>query len=608
LLLVLAAAELNSTGFAWAAQLQKQVLVISSQRRDTQIAVIGERELPRLLAAGLSEGLDYHSEFIDVSRFPDPAYQDALRDFIHRKYTDVPFDIVIATDDRSLEFVRTNRDQLFRGTPVVFFADSPITQRIENATGIVGHVNLPGTVTLALALQPGIRQVFVIIGADGTYAGSEAEVRQQLRSFDPRLSFTYLIGLATSDLEARLAALPEQSIILYLGVGRDGTGKNVHPLEFLERLGAVANAPIYSWVNSAMDRGIVGGALKNQLAEVTALGQLALRVLYGETPDTIPVSSPDLTVIEVDWRQLRRWGINETRVPAGTVVRFQGPSLWRDYRREVLAVVAGLVIQSLLIAGLLFQRRARRRAEVDSRRNLTLAADANRRLTMTALTGSIAHELSQPLNSILHNAQAGEMLVTSNRATPESLAEILSEIRTADVQATQIVQRHRTMLKNRELNQTPLDIRVVVSESLALVAHDTRARRVEVDVALPAGPCVVNGDQVLLQQVFVNLMMNAMDAMGETPPDRRRISVQSTVGQDRVEVSVRDAGTGLPAKIDGHVFEPFVTTKTHGIGIGLAIARTIVEAHRGSIDARNNPEGGATFSVTLPCSAAAGLP
>jgi signal transduction histidine kinase len=583
------------------------VLVLYSQRSDNQLPVVGEQELPRLLAAGLSEGLDYYSEFIDVSRFSDPVYLDALRDFLHRKYADVPFDVVIAMNE-SLEFTRTNRDQLFRGMPVVFFANSPITQRIENATGIVGRANLPGTVTLALALQPGIRQVFVIRGADRTAAGSEAEVRQQLRAFEPRLSFTYLTGLAASDLEARLAALPEHSIILYLGFGRDGTGKNFHPLEYLERISAVANAPIYSWVDSTMDRGIVGGALKDQLAAVTALGQLALRVLHGEAPDTIPLSSPDLTLSEVDWRQLRRWGINETRVPAGTVVRFQGPSLWRDYRREVLTVVAGLVIQSLLIAGLLFQRRARRRAEVDSRRNLTLAADANRRLTMTALTGSIAHELSQPLNSILHNAQAAEMLVTSNRATPESLTEILSEIRTADVQATQIVERHRTMLKNRELNQTPLDIRVVVSESLALVAHDTRARRVEVDVALPAGPCVVNGDQVLLQQVFVNLMMNAMDAMGETPPDRRRISVQSTVGPDSVEVSVRDAGTGLPAKIDGHVFEPFVTTKTHGIGIGLTLVRTIVEAHRGSINARNNPEGGATFSVTLPCHAAADLP
>jgi signal transduction histidine kinase len=608
LLLVLAAAELDSTGVAWAAQLPKRVLVLYAQRRDNQLPVVGERELPRLLAAGLSEGLDYYSEFIDVARFADPVYLDALRDFLHRKYADLPFDVVI-TMNESLEFTTTNRDQLFRGIPVVFFATSPITQRIENATGIVARANLHGTVTLALALQPGIRQVFVIRGAERTTAaGSDAEVRQQLRSFEPRLSFTYLTGLAASDLEARLAALPEQSIILYLGVGRDGTGKNVHPLEYLERIGPLANAPIYSWVDSTMDRGIVGGALLNQRALVTALGQLALRVLHGETPDTIPLSSPDLTVSEVDWRQLRRWGINESRVPAGTVVRFQGPSLWRDHRAGVLAVVAGLVIQALLIGGLLFQRRARRRAEVDSRRNLALAAAADRHATMSALTGSIAHELSQPLNSILHNAQAGEMLVASNRATTDTLRDILSEIRTADVRATQIVERHRTMLKNQELDRKPLDIHAVVGESLALVAHETKTRHVDVDVDLAAGPCVIIGDQVLLQQVLVNLVMNAMDAMAETPPDRRRVSVHSKVGKESVEVSVRDAGTGLPSSVDGHLFEPFVTTKTHGIGIGLTIARTIVEAHRGSLDAHNNPEGGATFTVTLPCDARPSMP
>jgi signal transduction histidine kinase len=335
---------------------------------------------------------------------------------------------------------------------------------------------------------------------------------------------------------------------------------------------------------------------------------LALRVLHGETPDTIPLSSPDLTVSEVDWRQLRRWGINESRVPAGTVVRFQGPSLWRDHRAGVLAVVAGLVIQALLIGGLLFQRRARRRAEVDSRRNLALAAAADRHATMSALTGSIAHELSQPLNSILHNAQAGEMLVASNRATTDTLRDILSEIRTADVRATQIVERHRTMLKNQELDRKPLDIHAVVGESLALVAHETKTRHVDVDVDLAAGPCVIIGDQVLLQQVLVNLVMNAMDAMAETPPDRRRVSVHSKVGKESVEVSVRDAGTGLPSSVDGHLFEPFVTTKTHGIGIGLTIARTIVEAHRGSLDAHNNPEGGATFTVTLPCDARPSMP
>jgi signal transduction histidine kinase len=584
------------------------VLVLYALRPDARIVAIGERVLPRLLGEHLPEGVDYYSEFIDFGRFPDPQYGEAVRDFMRRKYKELAFDLIIATTDHSLEFVRANREDLFRGAPVVFFATSPNTRRLENSTGLTWSVNLSGTVALATALQPDVRRVFVVRGVDPTSAGSEAEVREQLKALEPRLSFTYLSGLAASDLEARLATLPEHSIILYLAVGRDQTGSNVNPLEYLDKIRKLANVPIYGWVDSMMGHGIVGGALLDLETAVTALGQLALRVLRGEAADAIPTSAPDLTVSQIDRRELEYWGISESRVPAGTGILFPRPNLWRDHKHAVLASLAGLVMQSALIMGLLFQRRARRRAEVDSQRNLTLAADANRRLAMTALTGSIAHELSQPLNSILHNAQAGEMLVASNRATPESLTEILSEIRTADVQATQVVERHRTMLKNRELSPTPLDIRVVVSETLALVAHDTRAKRVEVDVALPAGACVVNGDQVLLQQVFVNLMMNAMDAMGETPPDRRRISVQSTVGQDSVEVSVRDAGTGLPAKIDGHVFEPFVTTKTHGIGMGLAIARTIVEAHRGSIHARNNPEGGATFSVTLPRNAAADVP
>jgi C4-dicarboxylate-specific signal transduction histidine kinase len=200
------------------------------------------------------------------------------------------------------------------------------------------------------------------------------------------------------------------------------------------------------------------------------------------------------------------------------------------------------------------------------------------------------------------------MLVASNRATTDTLRDILAEIRTADVRATQIVERHRTMLKNRQLDKKRLDIHAVVGESLALVAHDTRTRHVHLDVDLAAGPCLINGDQVLLQQVLVNLVMNAMDAMAETPPDRRRVSVHSKVGKESVEVSVRDAGTGLPSSVDRHLFEPFVTTKTHGLGIGLTIARTIVEAHRGSLDAHNNPEGGATFTVTLPCDARRSIP
>jgi C4-dicarboxylate-specific signal transduction histidine kinase len=297
---------------------------------------------------------------------------------------------------------------------------------------------------------------------------------------------------------------------------------------------------------------------------------------------------------------MQRWGIDESQLPPFSIVSFRAPSLWRDYRRQVFAVLGSLALQSLLIIGLLYQRRARRKAEVESRRNLELAADANRRVAMTALTGSIAHDLSQPLNSILHDAQAASMLVGSNRATPEVLQEILRDIRTADVRATEIIQRHRTMIRSRELDKRPIDIHAVVRESLALVDPDMRTRQIQSDVTLPAAPCLIVGDQVLLQQVLVNLVINAMDAMAQTPPARRRLTVQNDVSQDSVEVSVCDAGSGLPAESERRLFEPFVTTKANGMGIGLTIAQTIVEAHSGRIEAHNNPDGGATFTVTLP--------
>jgi signal transduction histidine kinase len=269
----------------------------------------------------------------------------------------------------------------------------------------------------------------------------------------------------------------------------------------------------------------------------------------------------------------------------------------------VLSAVGVLAVQSLLIVGLLYQRGARRRAEIESRRHLALAADASRRETMSALTSSIAHEVGQPLSSMIHNAQALQMLVAANRATPEAMEEILSDIRTEGTQATQIIDRHRTMLRSRQLDRTPIDLHAVINKSLALVAHDLSARQIEATANLSSNPCIISGDPVLLQQVLVNLVMNAMDAMAETPPARRRVTIRTEVRAADVTLSVRDTGTGLPAQIKGTLFTPFVTTKAHGLGVGLTITRSIVDAHGGTIDAHNNPEGGATFTVTLRRSA-----
>jgi len=200
-------------------------------------------------------------------------------------------------------------------------------------------------------------------------------------------------------------------------------------------------------------------------------------------------------------------------------------------------------------------------------------------------------------------------MVSGNRATPEYITEVLSDINDDGLLAAGIIERHRAMLKSRQIQKKPIDLETVVNDTLALVAHDLRERQVRVTVNLPPSPCIVDGDPVLLEQVFVNLVMNAMDAMADIPPDLRflAISISSDVTRG-VEVAVRDSGMGLPADLIGSLFTPYVTTKPHGLGIGLAIARTIVEAHGGIIGVRNNLEGGATFTVTLQGSEAREIP
>ena len=340
---------------------QKQVLVLYSTRRDSQIAILGERELPRILSDRLTENLDYYSEYIDQARFPDPSYKAAFRDFLRTKYRDQRFDVVIAMDEVGLEFFAETRADLFSETPVVSFSISPESTRLRNSTGLIAHLDFSGTIALATALQPDLRNVFVVAGSED--APTLEVARAQFRAFESRLTFTYLTGLEANELERRLAVLPRHSIVYYVVVSRDATGENFHPLEFLDRVVAASNAPVYCWVDSAMDHGIVGGSLKSQQAEIDALGTLALRVLHGARADDIPWSSPDLNVRQVNWRQLKRWGIDEARVPAGTIIKFRDPSVWDRYAPFIASAAIVVFAQTLLIAALLVQRVRRRRAE-----------------------------------------------------------------------------------------------------------------------------------------------------------------------------------------------------------------------------------------------------
>jgi C4-dicarboxylate-specific signal transduction histidine kinase len=194
-------------------------------------------------------------------------------------------------------------------------------------------------------------------------------------------------------------------------------------------------------------------------------------------------------------------------------------------------------------------------------------------------------------------------MLESNRVSIGELREILADITREDARASQIIQRQRAMMQKREFALRPLDLNEVVGEALAFIAHDAQARGVRIETQLCDDGCVVSGDRILLQQVVVNLAVNAMDAMAQTPVSERGVLIRTQATAGGVEVSVQDRGDGISPEVAARLFEPFVTTKPNGMGIGLAVVRGIVEAHGGSIHASNGATGGATFLMVLPASA-----
>jgi len=501
-------------------------------------------------------------------------------------------------------FARAHRQQLFPETPLLFasvdqrwLASAPLG---DNESAVAVDNDFPGLIDGVLQVLPDTKQVFMVIGSGQLARFWHQKLETEFARFRERVSFIWSDDLSLENILDRCASLPSHSAIVYLSFGTDAKGGAYADAQVLAELHAKANAPLFAGLSPLLGHGIVGGSMLSieDLARNTA--DAASRILNGEPPGSVRVPTLDVVLPSFDARELQRWGIPESRLPPGSAVQFRSPSLWDEYKLSVLAAIALLAFESILILRLLYERRARRRAEVESRKNLTLAADANRRETMSALTTSIGHELAQPLSTVTLNAQALKRMVAARQVPPAEMREILTDIEAAAFLASQILDRHRAMLHSRQLQKKPIDLRAVIDVSFSLLAHDLRTRQVETNVELPSIACVVDGDPVLLQQVLVNLMRNAIDALADTPDARRRLTVRGTVKTSSVEVSVSDNGKGFATDIVDRLFAPFVTTKANGLGIGLTIVRSIVDAHGGTIAAHSNPESGATFTVTLP--------
>jgi two-component system sensor kinase FixL len=220
---------------------------------------------------------------------------------------------------------------------------------------------------------------------------------------------------------------------------------------------------------------------------------------------------------------------------------------------------------------------------------------------MGELAASLAHELNQPLAAILSNAQAARRFLAMAEPDLEEVREALADIIEDDRRAGRVIRGLRALLKKGDVEAEPLDVNSLVREVVALTHSDAVVRNIEIRLELASDLPPVHGDRVRLQQVLLNLMLNGAEAMEHIEAEARELIVQTARDEAGVLVSVRDAGVGLDEHNIDRIFDTFFTTKPGGLGMGLAICRSIVEAHGGRLWATANTDRGATFQFTLPC-------
>ncbi|WP_454624880.1 sensor histidine kinase [Bradyrhizobium cenepequi] len=548
--------------------------------------------------------LDIQDHSLVAARFSDENPEASFVAYLSALNAQHSPDLIIAIGAPAASFVQRNRARLFRTIPTVLTA---VEQRriqfanlTDNDTVVAVAHDFPRSFETILRVLPGTKSIVIINGASPNEKFWLDELRKDAKAFEDRVEFIWMDDISFDGILKKSATLPPGSAIFWHLMNVDATGVAYEGDRALRQLHAVANAPIFSYDDGFFGKEIVGGPMYSVVGVSRLTAAVAVRILGGEKPSNVRTSPVGFSSPKFDWREMQRWGVSESNLPPDSEVLFRESTFWERYRWQVILISCVILVQAAFISGLLHERRRRRLAEVQSRQRLAELAHVNRYSAAGELTTSIAHELNQPLGSILTNTETAELMLKSASPDLDEIREILADIRRDDQRASDVIRRLRSMLRRAPCEIREFDLNETVREVVGFLSGFAHGRDAVLKCAPVSTGLRVKGDPIQLQQVILNLIVNAIDAVSESQGEKREVVVMTKAWGDQAEVLVGDSGPGIAADHFKEIFDPFFTTKAHGMGMGLAIARTIVEAHHGQITAENGSSSGAVFRIRLP--------
>jgi len=549
--------------------------------------------------------LDITEYSLVSARSGDEDPETPFVEYLRATFAKRPLDLIVSVGAPAARFVQRHRQKLFATTPMVLMAVDErrvqYSSLTSNDTVVAVRINYLAAVENILKVLPDTKDVTVVVGTSPVEKFWKEAIGKELEPLADRIRLSWTDHLSFEEFLKQARTLPPNSAIFWELMIVDAAGVVHEGGTALSRLHAVANAPIFSYDESFFGREIVGGPLLLVADSSRQTAAVAARILNGEKAGEIRVPPVQFASPMFDWREMQRWGIGENRLPPGSQIYFRDPTLWSQYRWLLILIASVILTEAALIIGLLYEHRRRRVAEVQSFQRMSELAHLNRLATAGELSASIAHEVKQPLAAMV--AQSGAAMRWLAQKTP-NLAEAraaLGKIQVAGDRASQVVENLRSMFRKESSERRPLDVNSLIENVLGLTRREAQKHGVEVQVSLFEGPMPeISGDQAQLEQVFLNLIMNAIEAMGSSTSGVRTLEIKSAASDTGdVLVTVADSGPGVPVEKFDKIFDAFFTTKPEGMGMGLSICRSIVDAHGGRLWASRG-EPGLTFYVWLP--------
>ena len=550
------------------------------------------------------EPVDFLDHSLVNARQDDEPSEAAFVEYLRTLYVSRPVDLIIAIGAPAAAFIQRHRQRLFPKTPMVFTA---VEQRrvqyeklTENDTVVAVAHDFPAAFENILRVLPLTKTIAVVNGTSPNETFWLNEMRRELAPLAGRVELRWYNEKSFEDILADAARLPPHSAIFWHLMNVDAAGVAHEANDALSKLSSLANGPIFSYDKSFFGEATVGGPMHSAETSGQITAAVSVRILNGEKAGDIKTPPTEFETPIFDWRQMQRWGISESNLPPGSNIYFREPSVLERYSWQIALITAIVLVQAGLILVLLREHRRRQLAEVQSRQRMAELARVMRFSTAGELTASIAHEINQPLGSILTNAETAQAILKSPSPDIAELNDIVVDILRDDQRASEVIRRMRSLLKKAPFELKNFDLNDVVRETLGFFSSRAVGRKVELISAITPEALPVLGDRVQLQQVILNLVMNGIEAMKGAPAENRVISIRTSRVENFAQLSVSDRGSGIPEDKLKEVFEPFFTSKAEGMGMGLSIARTIIEAHHGLISAKNRNCGGASFRIRLP--------